>query len=181
MLKEKNQVNNDTFKTIYECYHKLIYAICLKYLKNIEDAEDVTQETFMSICISLKDFNENSTIKTWICNIAVNKCLNILKRNKIRSTNSIDDVFNEEITGKAPPIQRKDHPDEIFINKDLKKMLNKFIFSLSEKQRTAFSMFENDELSYKEIAEKMKISECAVKSLIYEARSNLKKMSLSLK
>lgn len=60
----------------------MVYNVCLNYLQNIEDAEDVTQEVFVKIHRKLDSFNQQSSIKTWVYRISINACLDYLKAQK---------------------------------------------------------------------------------------------------
>ena len=72
-------INKSDFKTVYNQYHVLVYNVALNYLQNIEDAEEVTQDVFIQIHESLNTFNRQSSLKTWIYRITINKCLDAIK------------------------------------------------------------------------------------------------------
>ena len=59
-------MSKNNFKSIYDEYCQLVYNVCLNYLQNTEDAEDVTQEVFVKIHRKLDTFNQQSSLKTWV-------------------------------------------------------------------------------------------------------------------
>ena len=73
---------SNNFNILYEQHKGLVYNLCLKYLQNIEDAEDVTQEVFVTIHNSLHQFKGDSKISTWIYRIAVTKSLEFIRSKK---------------------------------------------------------------------------------------------------
>ena len=76
--------SNESYRRIYEQYADLIYNLCLNYLQNEADAEEVTQDVFLKVYQSIDHFREDSNLKTWIYRIGINKCLDFLKAKKRR-------------------------------------------------------------------------------------------------
>src|SRR5438046_5205675 len=78
-------------------YQERIYATLYHMTSNHEDANDLTQETFIKAFQALKSFKGGSSFYTWVYRIAVNKTINFLKQRKNRSHMSLDDLdFNAE-------------------------------------------------------------------------------------
>lgn len=73
---------NLSIKEIYDEHNGLVYNLCLNYLQNIEDAEEVTQDVFVTIFKKQEEFKSNSSLKTWIYRITINHCLDFLKEKK---------------------------------------------------------------------------------------------------
>ena len=71
--------NKNNFNTIYNQYKTLVYNVALNYLQNIEDAEEITQDVFLQLYQSLDKFKNNSSLKTWIYRITINKSLDFIK------------------------------------------------------------------------------------------------------
>ena len=64
-LKSSRLIVNNKPKILYEKYKELVFNVALHYTQNIEDAEEITQDVFISIFENIKDFREESTLKTW--------------------------------------------------------------------------------------------------------------------
>jgi RNA polymerase sigma-70 factor, ECF subfamily len=76
-------VNESHFETVYNGHKKLVYNMCLHYVLNAEDAQDITQEVFVKIYQRYHQYDaEAASLKTWICRIAINHCLDFLKAKK---------------------------------------------------------------------------------------------------
>lgn len=161
------------FEVIYNQYSVLVYNVALHYLQNIEDAEEVTQDVFIQVHQSLAQFQEKSSLKTWIYRIAINKSLDFLKKKESKkhffifgkkSTNSIE-IQN---------LTTFEHPGILLENKENAALLFDVINSLKENQKTAFILSKIDGLSNPEIAQIMEVSISSVESLIFRAKNTLK-------
>lgn len=161
------------FRELYDTFSSRVYNTVLGFLQSAEDAEDATQEIFILIYRSIKNFNRESSLSTWIYRIAVNKSLEFIRSKKRKKRFAVvKSIFAKEEV--EEPVEFI-HPGIIAENKDRAKILLKAIDKLTENQKTAFLLNKVDNLSYKEISEIMKVSLSSVESLIFRARENLKK------
>ena len=71
--------NQERFQILYNQYKVLVYNVALHYLQNTQDAEEITQDVFIQVYNSLENFNEKSSLKTWIYRISINKSLDFIK------------------------------------------------------------------------------------------------------
>ena len=142
---------------------KLIYFI-MRYVKNIDIAEDLAQDVFVYILIHRQSYDFNYSLKTYLFTIAKSKSLNYLKReNKISSLdeNSIIDL--------------QDLEEKVFLN-ERKNNLKIAMQKLKPEYQNAIYLADIEELSYKEISQIMKKPESSIKVLIHRARKNLKEI-----
>ena len=172
-------INKDenTFRNFVHTFQKKVIHTCYSFVHNMQDAEDIAQEVFIEIYKSIKKFKSNSTLSTWLYRISVNKSLNYIRDNKkIRNnTFSYDNLgFNQRtITGYS--VNSASDYFESEENKILKNIVFSVVDKLPENQKTAFLLNKYEELSYKDIAEIMELSNSSVESLIFRAKQNLKK------
>jgi RNA polymerase sigma-70 factor (ECF subfamily) len=157
-------------KSIVKDYHALVYRTCYSIIMNREDAEDITQEVFLTVHQLINSFNNNSKISTWLYRIAVNKSLNHIRKNKVvmveynqeHDFNYYIDISSNEILDKR------------------KAMLKKALSELPEKQRTAFVMNKYNGFTAKEIAEIFECSLSSVEVSIHRAFKNISKKILEI-
>jgi len=160
----------DTFKILVETSRDMVYNVCLNYLQNKEEAEDTMQETYLTLHKTIKDFKEESSLKTYIYRIAINKCLDTLRKKKSKRRFAIFSAYDEE---QHPDFN---HPGIIRENKERAEILYRFLNKLPSSQKTALLLFETESMTYKETAEIMETTTGAVESLIFRAKKNLRKM-----
>ena len=91
LIKQISQGDKIAFKELYALFSNKVYATALHYLQNIPDAEEVTQNVFLSIFNNASSFKGNSSVSTWIYRISVNASLNFLKSQKRRTLLFFDD------------------------------------------------------------------------------------------
>jgi len=161
------------FKPIYDQYSVMVYNVALHYLQNVEDAEEVTQDVFVSVYQNLDKFNSNSSLKTWVYRITINKCLDFIKYKKSAKRFF---VFGKKTENEyeIQNISTFEHPGIALENKENAQLLFETINQLTENQKTAFILSKLDGLSNPEIAEIMNISISSVESLIFRAKTSLK-------
>jgi RNA polymerase sigma factor (sigma-70 family) len=152
-------------------YSRKIFNICYYILHDRSDAEDTTQEVFVSIFQSIHSFRGEAQFSTWIFRLTLNKCYEKL-RYKNRKKRVADTVLVEEQIS----LELQDlSPEELLIKKQEVAFLFEAIECLPENQRIAYTLHNMSEFTYKEIAESMNLSVSAIESLIHRAKQNLRK------
>ncbi len=161
------------FFNLYQQYNVLVYNVALNYLQNVEDAEEITQDIFVKLYNSLDKFKEQSTIKTWIYRITINKCLDFIKH---KNSQKRFFVFGKKSQNEfeIQKISTYEHPGILLENQENAAILFKVINELNENQKTAFILSKIDGLSNPEIAAIMQVSISSVESLIFRAKTSLK-------
>ncbi|HSQ45046.1 MAG TPA: RNA polymerase sigma factor [Ginsengibacter sp.] len=172
-LKKKDRV---AFKNTVEKWQDLVYNTAIGILQNAEDAEDVTQETFMQAFESVSSFKGESKFSTWLYRITVSKAMDHIRKKKRKKRFA----FIQSLYGKndQPVIDPPDffHPGVSMENKENAAVLFKAMEQLPPNQKTAFVLNKVEGLSYVEIGDVMKITDSAVDALLHRAKANLKKI-----
>ena len=165
--------NNYDFNNIYTNYAVFVHNIALNYLQNTEDAEEITQDVFIQVNQSLKKFEHNSTIKTWIYRITINKCLDFIK---FKNSQKRWYVYGKKSSDEKEILNHSNfhHPGIAIENQENAAILFQTINQLKDNQKTAFLLSKVEELSNAEIAAIMELSISSVESLIFRAKTNLK-------
>lgn len=151
-------------------YSERIYNLALRILRNKEDAEDVLQETFMTVLEKISTFDERSGFFTWIYRIGTNASLMKLRRKKIASTEYLDHPDFER--GREDKILQdwSQNPALRLDDQEVKKVLDRAINDLAEIYRTVFVLRDIEDLSIKDTARILAISEENVKIRLRRAR-----------
>ena len=164
------------FQLFVEKYHLMVLNVCNNILNNNDDALDVSQEVFIKIFDSIDQFRGESKITTWLYRIAVNKSLNYLRSRKRQKWFPSLDILFENGNKSNDPEDINLKPGENLELEEDKKALHYALNKLPEKQNIALTLNNFEDLSYKEIAEIMKISVTEVGVLINRGKTKLKKI-----
>ena len=156
---------------LLEKYNKLVYKICYDMLGSSLDAQDTTQEVYLSLYINFERYGNLSEndIKNIICKIALNKCKDILKSKarKLQNLTSDDQIALENYESD------NDIEEEIYL-KDRANYLSKIINELKEPYNDVLRKYYLEELSLEEIAKLRNTSKATIKMQIHRGKNLLK-------
>ncbi len=152
----------------------MVYNLALHYVQNSEDAEEITQDVFVSVFKSLDDFNKNAKVSTWIYRITINKSLDFLKaKNTKKRFGFLTSLFHADSNELKHDISTFDHPGVQLESKEAIQQLFSLINTLPENQKTVLILVKIENKSPSEVAEIMKMSYKGVESLLQRAKTNL--------
>ena len=163
------------FARLVDAYSAPIYRLGLRMLGNEQDAEDVLQNTFLSALTHLSNFEGRSSVLTWLYRIAVNEALMTMRRGKPEV--NIDDTDSSDESEDLLPTQFVDWgalPEDELLSTEGKKALDHAIQNLPENLRTVFLLRDIQELSIKDTAETLGLTESNVKVRLLRARLSLR-------
>jgi RNA polymerase sigma-70 factor, ECF subfamily len=163
------------FARLVDAYSAPIYRLGLRMLGNEQDAEDVLQNTFLSALTHLSNFEGRSSVLTWLYRIAVNEALMSMRRGKPEV--NIDDVESDDETDNLSPTQFVDWgslPEDKLLSAEGKHALDRAIQNLPENLRMVFLLRDIQELSIKDTAETLELTESNVKIRLLRARLSLR-------
>jgi RNA polymerase sigma-70 factor (ECF subfamily) len=149
------------------------------FVHDKEEAEDLTQEIFLNVWKSLPKFRGDSSFSTWLHRIAVNACLNNKRKNTGNLLTRLSSFLGKENTLQEHLTLNEESPEDILIREENRAWLKKALDSLPENQHTAIVLSKYEDLSQKEIAGILNITEGAVEALIQRAKKNLREKLLS--
>jgi RNA polymerase sigma-70 factor (ECF subfamily) len=154
------------------------YRVAYRLLGNEQDALDAVQEALLKAITHLDDFDGRSEFRTWLLRIVNNAALDLGRRRGRRSTLSLGGDGDSNGNGNNPGIEPtcEDDPAVGLHRQDLRRQLNAALDRLSPPLRTAFVLFAEGGLSYKEIAAAQEIPLGTVMSRINAARQKLQAM-----
>ncbi len=172
LLKFENaDTRNFAFNLLVRKYQQKVYWHIRKMVIDHDDANDLTQETFIKIWNGLDGFKGNSQLFTWIYRIATNECLNFLKKKRLRFFLPIGDV-EEELLQK---LETSTQADSLMGGDEIQLKLQKALLKLPQKQRLVFNMRYFDDLKYEDIAQITGTSVGALKASYHHAVQKIEK------
>jgi RNA polymerase sigma factor (sigma-70 family) len=167
--------DRSAFGELCERHTRQIFRVAVRVTRNREDAEDVMQDSFLNAYVHLSNFDGRSKFVTWLTRIAINSAL--MKLRKKRSTPEISIDQNDTTTDSCPQFEFPDkapNPEAAFYQVESKKILDKAIARLRPRTRKVVELQVFREMSLKEAARTLEISETAAKSRMFHARESLR-------
>jgi RNA polymerase sigma-70 factor (ECF subfamily) len=177
LLEELRKGAPEAVENLFDRFHAKIYSLAMSILKNESDAEEATQDVFLTVVQKAHTFKGNSALYSWIYRICVNTCLMRLRGKRRGETVSIEEfmpVFTEDgmhaslIDDWSKEVERK------ALDKELGQVIQRFTGDLSEKYRVVFVLSDVEGLSNEETAQILGLTVPAVKSRLHRARLYLR-------
>lgn len=164
------------FERLVRQYGGQMLAVARRFLRCEQDAADAVQEAFVSAFRSIQGFAGNSKIGTWLHRIVVNACLMKLRSDKSRPTASIESLLPtfDETGHHSQRVAAWHAPSDRLESAELRLMVRRCIDDLPEPYRVVLLLRDIEELNTQETAERLGISEAAVKVRLHRARQALR-------
>lgn len=177
LIERSRQGDVDAFEDLIKDYKKVAYNIALRVLRNVEDAEDASQEALIKVFKNIRNFNMQSTFKVWMYRIVVNTCIDF-KRKKNLNVVSIDETID---LGGNGQIRREiaddsNNPDILLEKNFDSKLINDAVNKLEDDYKTIIILRDIQGFSYTEISEILTCNIGTVKSRLNRARKSLKEI-----
>ena len=163
---KQSDSKDEAFTRLVQEYKERLYWHIRKIVLDHDDANDVVQNTFIKVHLNIENFNENSTLFTWMYRIATNEALNFIK-SKAKKIGLKNEEWIEAIAGNL-------EADPFFDGDEAALILQKEISKLPEKQRIVFNMRYFDGMNYDSISEILDTSVGALKASYHHAVKKIK-------
>jgi RNA polymerase sigma-70 factor (ECF subfamily) len=178
--------DRQAYRTLVERYQARIFSMAYDVVRNKEDAEDVTQESFVKAFLSLDKFKGQSSFYTWLYRIAFNMAVDVRRKTSRRGGNhleyketlSVSPSGRPDGTGESEQVstlQSIEGPHEALVRKQAARKIHEVLAKLSEEHRAVITLREIDGLNYDEISEALGIPKGTVMSRLFYARKALQK------
>lgn len=154
-------LKDKAFSELLDVYQERLYWHIRKIVTTHENADDVLQNTFIRIYKSIINFEQKSSLHTWMYRIAYNESIRFLEKNNNKNYANIDEVSESNLEVLFE--------DEYFDGDEIQRKLNTIIEGFKEKQKRVFQMKYFDDLSFRQISEILGTSESTLKSTYYKA------------
>jgi RNA polymerase sigma-70 factor (ECF subfamily) len=169
----------DAFEALANRYERRVYSLALRMLRQEQDAEDVTQQAFLSAMENLGRFRGDASFSTWLLRIATHAALKVIRKRKGLDTVSLEQATEEEDSyGTIPHPEYiadwRQSPEELVRKNEVQRLLDDALAKLDEKHRLVFLLRDVEGLSVKETAEALGLSEANTKVRLLRARLQLR-------
>lgn len=177
LVKKSQSGDGEAMEQLLQFAHTSVSFQCRKMLKHPQDAEDMTQEVLVTIYTKLDTLQEPAAFQKWANQITASRCINALNRAHVEYQFA-EDEDGHSILDNLEELDAQRIPDKAIDNAETARMLEQIVDGLPDAQRAATLMFYYDEMSVKEIATAMGVSENTVKSRLNYARKAIKEKVL---
>lgn len=159
--------DTNAFSYLVDKYKDMVYTLAMKVVKDKEEAEEISQDSFIKAYKSLSKFKGDSKFSTWLYKITYNNCMDVVKKKARRyNITEIDEVVEnklEAIENTLDSIERNERSE----------ILKHCLDYLPEDEKSILWLFYFKELSLKEIIEVTSLSEANIKVKLHRARKRL--------
>jgi RNA polymerase sigma-70 factor, ECF subfamily len=166
------------YEALVTRHERRIYGLTRRITGSDEDAQDATQQTFLSVIQGLAGFRETSAFSTWLTTIAVNAALKIVRKRRGLPTTSLDAATGQADDGRVAHPQYiadwRDTPDRLAQHAETRRLLDEAIRELNPGHRAVFLLRDVEGLSVKETAAALGLSAASVKVRLLRARMQLR-------
>ena len=167
------------FETLTTRYERQVYSLALRMLRQVQDAEDVTQQTFLSALEHLEGFRGEASFSTWLLRIATYAALKVIRKRKGLDTVSLEEATDSSDEGGPVPHPEyiadwRQSPAELAQKNEIQRLLDEALAQLDEKHRFVFLLRDVEGMSVKETAAALGLTEANVKVRLLRARLQLR-------
>lgn len=171
----------EAFERLTNRYEQRVYSLALRMLRQEQDAEDVTQQTFLSALEHLKGFRGDASFATWLLRIATHGALKVIRKRKGLDTVSLEEATEERNNPEVIPHPEyiadwRQSPEELVHRNEVRHLLDDALAQVDEKHRVVFLLRDVEGLSVKETADALGLSEANTKVRLLRARLQLREL-----
>lgn len=170
------QGDQKAYEVLVERYKRGIFNMIFQMVKNREETEDLVQETFIKAFNALESYDSKYAFSTWLYKIAYNNCIDAIRKKKLKTLPLDKPIRTHEGEVKQEIRDDTTSPEKDYLFSEKKKQIQTSIENLPPRYRQVIVLRHQDDQSYEEIAEFLKIPLGTVKARIFRAREMLKKM-----
>jgi RNA polymerase sigma-70 factor, ECF subfamily len=171
----------DAFEALTNRYEQRVYSLAFRMLRHEQDAEDVTQQTFLSALEGLDGFRGDASFATWLLRIATHAALKVIRKQKGLDTVSLEEMTEptesyDTITHPEFIADWRQSPEELVHKNEIRCLLDDALAGLDEKHRLVFLLRDVEGFSIKETATALGLSEANTKVRLLRARLQLREL-----
>ncbi len=172
LLQQARDGDTEAFATLFEPIRPKIYAVAVRMVGH-SDADDVVMDTYLKAWGALPRFGGRSALSTWMCRIARNQAMDLLRKRQRLSQREVHGENAELLAAREPDPKQPDATEQI-MRLETQAHVREAVERIAEPHRTTLIMRFVDDLAYAEIAAAMGVSIGTVMSRLHNAKRKLK-------
>ena len=178
LLRQAKTGDFAAFQKLIDALQPQVYGLAYRILRQDQDAEDVTQQTFLSLIENIEQFREESSVKTWVMRIASNHALKILRKRRTVGMINMSSMSASDSYGDVPHPEFiapwSLPPDVLASQAETQREIEQALSELDDKYRLVFILRDIEGMSVRETAEALELTESNVKVRLLRARLALR-------
>lgn len=178
LVRAAREGDMEAYEQLVTRHERRIYALARRITGTVEDAQDVTQQAFISALRNLGRFRESAAFATWLTSIAAHAALKVVRKRRGLPLESLDAATQPDADGRVPHPEYiadwRETPDELLQRVETRQVLDRAIAGLDANHRAVFLLRDVEGLSVRETAQALRLSEVNVKVRLLRARLALR-------
>jgi RNA polymerase sigma-70 factor, ECF subfamily len=161
------------FEELIRRHQQRVFGLVSGILRRREDVEDVVQQVFLKVFVSLKRFDQRAAFSTWLYKISVNECWDYLRKKKVRPLVYEADLSEEQVSRLDGVVSADQPPTSSSDRAEARDLLEHMMEKLPEQDRELLVLKEVEGFSVQELAEILDLNVNTVKVRLFRARARL--------
>jgi RNA polymerase sigma factor (sigma-70 family) len=176
LIERAKKGDEGAYRTLLRKYERSVYTICLRMVRNREEAQDLAQDSFVKVFAMLERYNPTYAFSSWLFKITSNLCIDSLRKRRIEGVPMDEPVKSDSGDYTRQYESGEDDPETVTIKKERAGYLTRAIDNLPPHYKLMVLLRHQEGLSYEEIASTVGIPLGTVKARIHRARQMLRKL-----
>lgn len=173
LVQQAQNGNEPAFEELVRRHQQRVFALVNGILRRREDVEDVAQQVFLKVFVSLKRFDQRSAFSTWLYKITVNECWDYLRKKKVRPLMYESDLSEEQVSRLDGIVSQDRPPVGPSEQAEVRDLLERMLEKLPEQDRELLVLKEVEGFSVQELAEILDLNVNTVKVRLFRARTRI--------
>lgn len=163
----------NAFEELVRRHQQRVCTLIGGILRRHEDVEDVAQQVFLKVFLSLKRFDQRAAFSTWLYKITVNECWDYLRKRKVRPLVYESDLSEEQVSRLEGIVSSERMPESAADRAELRELLDQVLEKVPEQDRALLVLKEMQGFSVQELAEILNLNVNTVKVRLFRARARI--------
>lgn len=176
LIERAKKGDESAFRMLLRKYERSVFTICLRMVRNREEAEDLAQESFVKVFSMLERYNPTYAFSSWLFKITSNLCIDSMRKRRIEGVPMDEPVQSDKGAYVRQYESNGDDPETAAIKKERAGYLTQAINNLPPHYKLMVLLRHQEGLSYEEIAATVGVPLGTVKARIHRARQMLRKL-----
>jgi RNA polymerase sigma-70 factor (ECF subfamily) len=165
--------SEEAFEDLVRRHQQRVLGLVGRILRRCEDVEDVAQQVFLKVYVSIKRFDQRAAFSTWLYKITVNECWDYLRKKKVRPLAYESDLSEEQVSHLEAMVTADRPPESPEMRAEARELLEQMLEKLPDQDRQLLLLKEVEGFSVQELAELLGLNVNTVKVQLFRARGRI--------